>query len=345
LSSLVTFAPESDSPGTRACVDALLLIGQAMRAHFPDLLEICEGNHGSSPAWDELLGALAHILFQEMRAKNIRDITHARDVWKQFMAGLTVQRLPPSGGAALREVGKKITRDAVGANAGIGLDILEKANQQAESWTRQRILPYLQDTSLEVAPLVIDFDEAGTQYCASSSPLSGEIHWTLQPFEHSLYGAMVVPQLLEHEYVSHLLPRNQYLSLGVREVFLVEALEEEHRDNPGSNPQVFDAEMKLAVWFREKLEQHFQRNHQTSRAELRDFENVAIRFRGKSNADFWKMTSEILLLPDGEAESGMVDDALKMLRWRKDHIVDRLTIPWRGFAECLQHARQIGINI
>jgi hypothetical protein len=344
LSNFVSFAPESDSPATRACVDVLLLMGRAIEAQFPNLLDICEGNWGASPAWDELLGTLATFLFQEMRAKNITDIMHAHDVWKQFMASRTVQRLPPSGIEALGEAGKKVTIDAVRANAGVGLHILARANQEATNWIGRRIMPYLRETSLAIAPVVIDYDVAGTQFCASSSPLSGEIHWTLQPFEHSLYGAMAVSRVLEHEYVSHLLPRNQYLSNGVREVFLVETLDEEHRDEAELNPRVLHAEMKVARWFREKLDQHFQRGGQTSRAELRDFEDVAIRIRRRSPADFWKMTNEIMSLEDGEEEAGLVDRTLRLLRPRADRIVDRLTVPWQGFARSLEMAKRLGIK-
>lgn len=200
------------------------------------------------------------------------------------------------------------------------------------------------DTSFAIAPLVIDFDEAGTRFCASSSSLSGEIHWALQPFEHSLYGAMVVPRVLEHEYLSHLVPSNQHLSMGVREVFLVETLEEEHRNDTDQTLRERNAEIKLAGWFRLKLEQHFCRNHQTSRAALRDFEEIALRVRRKSVSDFWKMTTEILFLPEGQTEANVVDSVLKILRFSPDSTVDALTVPWKGFPECLAIAESIDIK-
>ena len=227
--------------------------------------------------------------------------------------------------------GTKIAQDAIAANAGIGAEILAEANQQAQEWLRERVMRHLPQTTLAPAPVVIDFDQAGTMFCASSSRLTWQIHWTLQPFPHSLYGAMVVPRVLEHEYISHLLPPNRSLSNGVREVFLVEMLEEEHRNDDHASPRDAAADVKLAAWFRFKLEQHFQRNGLTNRAELRDFEEVAVRLRRKSRPDFWKMTAEILLLPDGDLESQIVDRALKRLRVSADSTVDRVTVPWKGF--------------
>jgi hypothetical protein len=329
----VSFAAESDSPATRACVDVLLLIGRAVRSHFPDLVDACEGNPTSSP-WDEVLRVLAEILFREMSAKNVTNISHAIDLWNEFARSLTVKNLPLAGRDAIRAAGTKVVNDAIAANAGIGMYILQAANTQAERWIKSRISPHMKDASFVGATLVIDFDEHGTQFCASSSPLSGEIHWTLQPFEHSLYGAMVVSRVLEHEYVSHMIPVNQFLSKGVREVFLMEMLEEEHRNDAVQIQRNNNAEIKLAAWFRWKLEQHFYRNRQANRAELRDFEKVAVGFRRKSPSNFWKMTSEILLLPDGEAEALLVDQVLKFLRPRADSIVDKLTIPWKGFPAC-----------
>jgi hypothetical protein len=80
-------------------------------------------------------------------------------------------------------------------NAGIGTNILWDANVRAESWIRGRIPPHVDSTPFRVAVLVIDFDDAGTQFCASSSRLVWEIHWTLQPFTDSLFGAMIASRV------------------------------------------------------------------------------------------------------------------------------------------------------
>lgn len=332
----VCFSPQSDCSATRACVDVLLIIGRAMRMYFPHLRDACDGDPDHSPRWDDVLRVLADILFREMRAKHINHITHALDLWKEFEACLTVQRLTPAGKKALKKAGEKIVTDAVAANAGAGMSILWTANLKAAAWIEQHIVAHLEQTRFATARLVIDLDEAGTQFCASSSSLGGEIHWTLQPFEHSLYGAMVLSRILEHV--------SQWLSKGVREVFLVETLEEEHRNDTELGPRDTDAEMKLAGWFRLKLEEHFCRNQQMSRAGLRDFEEVAVRIRRRSVLDFWKMTAEILSLPDGEAKAREVDKVLKTLRTRQDEIVDKLTVPWKSFAECLEMAEVI-LNI
>jgi hypothetical protein len=334
----VSFAPECDSSAVRACVDVLLLIAAAVRLHFPALLSGQEADE--PPAWHEALLVLANILFQEMRAKRITSIIHANNVWNQFMANGVVRALGATGKKAINDAGAKILADAIPGNAGIGTNILWDANIRAERWIRNRILPHVDSTPFGVAPLVIDFDEAGTQFCASSLRLVWEIHWTLQPFEHSLFGAMVASRVLEHEYFSHLLPRNQHLSKGVREVWLVETLEEEHRNDTFSSSQDV-ADMKLQSWFRLLLEQHFNQKGQVDHLSLQDFEEVAVRIRRKSLPDFWKMTAEILSLRNNKRAAEIVDRGLKLLRSSPDIIVDTLTVPWRGFPACLETASSI----
>lgn len=329
----VSFAPESDTPSVRACVDVLLLMAAAVRLHFPELLNGQEADE--PPAWHAVLAVLANILFQEMRAKRITSIVHANDVWNQFMANGVVRDLGTTGKKAIHDAGDKVLADAIPGNAGIGTDILWDANIRAENWIRNRILPHMDSTEFAIAPLVIDFDEAGTQFCASSSPLLREIHWTLHPFEHSLFGAMVAPRVLEHEYVSHLIPRNQYLSKGVREVWLVETLEEEHRNDTLPRSQSA-TDNKLQGWFRLLLEQHFIRNGRVSQVSLQDFEQAAVRVRRKSEPDFWKMSSEILNLRNSALAAEDVDRLLKILHVSRDNIVDAITIPWKGLAKALE---------
>jgi len=333
----VTFAPQSDLPAVHACVDVLLLIGRAMQLHFPDLLR---GQEALPPAWDDVLGVLSGILFREMRAKHITDITHAVDIWNEFAASRTVRLLGKTGSKAIHDAGQKIMEDAVAANAGIGPTILWEANQRAMGWITAQIVPHLGDIAFGIAPLVIDYDETGKQFCASSSPLLWEIHWTLQPVEHSLFGAMVLSRVLEHEYFSHLMPRNQHLSQGVREVLLVETLQEEHRNDDQGDPGK-EAETQLTDWFRILLEQHFYRNGQASRAEMRNFETLALRLRRKSETAFWAMTSEIVRRAGGEADATVMDRVLKLLRRSPDGMVDQLAIPWPGFGNCLDRARRM----
>jgi hypothetical protein len=43
------------------------------------------------------------------------------------------------------------------------------------------------------------YDPDAHEYCASSSPLVGEIGWKLQLKEHAFYGALIPDMLFEHE--------------------------------------------------------------------------------------------------------------------------------------------------
>jgi hypothetical protein len=322
----VSFATNSDVPAIRAATDVVLLLGRAMLLHFPAFLKAQEGNSRPSPY--QVVKELAETFARELHKKNITNITQAVNVWQQFTFSGTFDAVSDAGKKEFAKVEQQIAADATSANAGIGETILWDANLQAADWIKKRILPHLGKMAFAAAPLVIDYDELGTQFCASSSPLRREIHWTLQPFEHSLLGAMVVPRILEHEYFSHLMPRNQHLSNGVREIVLVEVLKEEHRNDPNFSREA----MKLDDWFRIALELHSYRNPQTNREELRDFEEVAVRLRRKSVANFWKMTAEILRLPSSQGNADAVDRVLTALRTLPDEDFDLLTQPWRGFA-------------
>ena len=326
----VTFAPESDLEAIRARVDVLLLLGRAVRLHFPEFLNAQDAN--SPPAPYEVLRILADILADQMKRLLITDITHARGVWASFTADPAVKKLAGPSSRVIRTMGQRVAADATSANAGMGAQILWAANLQARRWIVDCFLPHVSGVKFNPAPVVIDYDETGRQFCASSSPLRGEIHWALQPFRHSLFGAMVVAHILEHEYVSHLIPRNQHLSKGVQEVFLVETLEEEHRNDIQQDARNRNAEMKLDGWFRHLLEEHSCHLGQSNRAELRDFKGVATRMRLKSKSDFWKMTSEILHLPEG-GDAELVDKVIKALSARPDDEAGQLAIPWRGFQE------------
>jgi hypothetical protein len=331
----ITFAQDADLPAIRACVDVLLLLGRAVRLHFYDLINAQDADGPPSPY--EVLCVLADILFREMQEKNITDITHTLSVWKQFAGSLTVQRLGGPSSRVIRAIGRRVEADAVRDNAGIGMNLLWSANLRATRWIGESLPPHLPGVDFKRAPMVIDYDEAGTQFCASSSRLHGEIHWTLQPFRHNLFGAMVVPHILEHEYISHLIPRNPLLSQGVREVFLVEALAEQHRDDV-EDVRNKNVDMKLDGWFRCLLEEHFCRVGRSTRASLRDYEGVAIRMRRRSKPEFWKMTAEILRLPeDGDANT--VDRVVRLLRSLPDSVCDDLTMPWISFAECWNSAQ------
>jgi hypothetical protein len=327
----VTFAPESDLPAIHARVDVLLLLARAVRLHFPEFVNAQDAN--GPPAPYEVLRILADILADQMARLTITDITHALDVWASFTADPAVKKLPGPSSRLIRTMGQRVAADANTANAGMGRNIIWAANLQAQRWIVDRFLPQVSGIRFAPAPVVIDYDESGRQFCASSSPLRGEIHWTLQPLRHSLFGAMVMPHILEHEYVSHLIPRNQNLSKGVREVFLVETLEEEHRNDINQDARNRNAEIKLDGWFRYLLEAHSCHLGQSNRAELRDFQGVATRMRLKSKSDFWKMTGEILYLPkEGDAE--LVNLVIRALSGCTDEEAGRLAIPWRGFQEC-----------
>lgn len=329
----VSFAPESDLPAIRARLDVLLLIGRAARLYFPGLQDACDAN--GPPTWDEILHTLAEILFREMTRKNITGIVHAVDVWAEFERSLTVRKLSNSGRLAIHRMGQYVSDHAILGRAGIGLSILAHANTLATLWLQRHILPHVEYGNLTAAPVVVEYDEAGTQFCAASTPSMWQVRWTLQPFEHSFYGAMILPRVFEHEYLSHLIPLNRHLSKGVREVFLIDTLEHEHRNDAAQNPREKNADIKLAAWFRVKLEDHFCRNGLTSRAELRDFEDIATLMRRKSEPDFWRMLDNLLTYPNHEWNARRVDEALKLLRYASDEKFDNLAIPWNGFEAVL----------
>jgi hypothetical protein len=105
-------------------------------------------------------------------------------------------------------------------------------------------------------PIRVHYNPGGDDYCASSSLFANEIGWNLQLVERALYGALILDMLFEHEYLSHMLPRNTFLSRNVQEIWLSAALFWESVELPG-DPAEKHVQEALWEFFRRELNKHF----------------------------------------------------------------------------------------
>jgi hypothetical protein len=329
------------SSSVYAKLSVLILIASAFRPHLTELMAAADRD-GGLPEGMQILDAMAEVLCSQMGA--IRAASAALVVWNQFRGRLTVAW---DLGAATTQVLNRIEQDLTARTNASGPQFAEhflhEANVRAAEWISQDILPNLGRPGIAPAPVRVAWDQKAESYCASAARLTGTIGWTLQPCKHSFYAGLVAERVLEHEYLSHLLPGNQRLSKGVREVWLMETLEEEHRNDQYIALDRKHVLMTVWAWFRMELENHFVRKGVLKAGVFTNFEDLAIRVRRRSLSSFWKMTGDIINL-SAQQDPAPIERALKMLRPLPDDILDALTVPWVGFAACMESARAMGID-
>jgi hypothetical protein len=329
------------SSSVYAKLSVLTLIAAAFRSHLTDLMAAADRD-GGLPDGPQILDAMAEALSSQMGA--IREPSAALVVWDQFRGRLTVAwTLGTTTTQVIDRIEQDLTTRTNATAPQFAERFLHEANVRAAEWISQYILPNLGRPAITPAPVRVTWDQKAESYCASASRLTGTIGWTLQPSKHSFYAGLVAERVLEHEYLSHLLPGNLKLSKGIREVWLMETLEEEHRNDQYIALHRKQVLLTVWTWFRMELENHFIRKGVLERGIFTRFEDLAIRIRRRSLSSFWQMTGDIINL-SAHQDPAPIERALKMLRPLPDEILDALTIPWTGFAPCLENARMMGID-
>ena len=339
----VILGDEFMSPAVHARLDVLLIISEAFRTGLAAIVS-AESNEGGPPEWWQVVRVFSDVLASEIASQGLQNIDAAPFVWDQIYNKLRVRwELSTELDNILSLMKAEVTARAIPKNIGFGRQFLHDSNLRAASWINQHIMPRLDRPEIDPARLHVSYDPAGKRFCASSSRLEGTVGWTLQPCKHTVLGALIAPRVLEHEYLSHLLPSHRALPKGILEVWLMETLEEEHRNLADACLAPEGIEGKLWTWFKHELELHFSTMGFLEPAELLDFEEIAIRIRRRSETDFWKMTRHLLLL-DRRTEIERAVEVLRLLRPLSDKLVDSLTMPWSSFEECLRVSVSIGIH-
>jgi len=341
IGNTVSLDDSFGASSVHAKLSVLIIIASAFRSHLTDLMTAADRD-GAPPEGMQIVDAMAETLSSQIGA--IRTLSAAPVVWTQFRGRLAVAwSLRAQTAQVLEQIEHDLTIQANAGNPHFAENFLHAANLRAAEWISEYILPKVGRPTVAPAPLHVSYDQKAERFCASSSRLAGTIGWILQPCKHTFYAALICERVLEHEYLSHLLPGNLKLSKGIREVWLMETLEEEHRNDEYIALNRRLALMTIWSWFRIELENHFVRNSIVDLAIFTGVEDLATRIRRRSLPSFWKMTAEIINLSDGE-DPRPTERALRMLRPLPDNVLDALTVPWTGFDTCIETARSMGIT-
>jgi hypothetical protein len=290
------------APIVRAQFDVLLVLADAMSPLLPDLYQVA-GN------WQRVVAAAAEALANQ--TAKVRTVADAIPIWNRVLIDLDVARLTPAAAAVLDSITKRL--QAAVLIPYDGEDRLAAMHDAAVSWIRdlgvRRGLADLQQT--RQYPLRAHYDPEGNDYCASSSLFADEIGWNLQLVERSLYGVLILDMLFEHEYLSHMLPRNSFLSKSVREIWLSTALYWELKSLPGNRAM---KKVQEFLWekFRRELGRHFDPKDLEFFGPL-EIDNLARDIYSSSPEIFWDITKAILECADTRKNADLVDGLFQQL--------------------------------
>jgi hypothetical protein len=167
--------------------------------------------------------------------------------------------------------------------------------------------------------LLVSYDHEAKSYCASTNRIADRVCWTHQPVPHSLYGALIAELIIAHEYLSHIVPRNPRLGPSFTEIWLVFALIEWFQEK---GPQQ-DVGWKTQVWYlmREELKKHLEKMKLAESTPARVYReeghygayDFAVLLYGRSKIAFWKLTGEILKLPNDKEKTDLLMSLLDQM--------------------------------
>jgi hypothetical protein len=290
------------APIVRAQFDLLLVLAGAMAPSLPDLYQVASN-------WNKVVGIAAEALTSQ--TAKVKTIGDAIAIWDRVLGDLDVARMPAPAAAVLNAVTERLETAIQEADA--GLNRLADSHAAAVLWIRnlgaRRGLADLSHAM--VYPMRIHYDPKGDDYCASSSLFANEIGWNLQLVERALYGALILDMLFEHEYLSHMLPRNSFLSRNVREIWLSSALYWEAKSLPGDRA---GKKVQEFLWekFRRELGRHFDPKDIEFFGPL-EIDNLARDIYSSSPGTFWEITKAILECADTKDNADLVDNLFRRL--------------------------------
>lgn len=303
-SAPIKFETEFQAPIVRAQFDVLLALAEVIGPSLPDLYRSATNwNYVVVAAVDSLTSQFAHV----------QVTADATAIWGRVILDLGVQRLNKPAAAVVQSITQQLSAAVSFPSLYDGADYLTAKHEHAVQWLRELgVRRGLVDFgNATVFPIRAHYNPKGNDYCASSSLFVGEIGWNLQLVERALYGALILEILFEHEYMSHMLPRNSHLSKSVREVWLSSALFWEHDNEPGDQAT---RQVRSFLWerFRRELGKFFDPKDLEFFGPL-NLDHVAERIRYYSESTFWDITKAILECPDTKDNAVVIDFLLREL--------------------------------
>ncbi|WP_263385814.1 hypothetical protein [Granulicella arctica] len=301
--SSIVFESVFRAPIVRAQFDVLLVLADAMAPSLADLYDVAPSN------WNSVVTAAAEALATQ--TPKVKSIADAISIWDRVLNDLGVANLTPAAIQVLSSITERLKLRVAGSTGGESR--LEESRKAAVDWIRalgnRRGLTDLAN-AVEYR-IRVHYDAKGDDYCASSSLIENEIGWSLQLVERALYAALILEMLFEHEYLSHMLPRNLYLSKNVREIWLSAALYWEFVNHSGDRSSKHVQEF---LWekFRRELNMHFDPKNQAFFGPWK-IDKLAERIYFSSPEIFWDITGAILECSDCRQNADTVDLFFKRL--------------------------------
>lgn len=332
---VLDFANDFEAPVVKARLNALLLLARSVRVYLTDLFRETEAERDKAE-WHQVLTVLAKTFAGQIGT--INETTEVILIWNQFSNSTIVARLGPRSKHVLNLMLEHLNESLKVAD-GAAIDYLTEANQRAALYVRSLAErhKFANAAAVSVVPVFVYFDPKAELFCASTARLAGRICWGLQLKEYSFYEVLILDWVFEHEYLSHLLPQNKYLSRSVREIWLTSVLREEHHN---VSPERHTA---LFLWekFRHELAMHFHASSDELFGPARmDLLTAKIFFY--SPVLFWELTSDILSLDDDPEKAELVDAVLSKFSGIRNVYLRRvLSERWRGFQAMLELVTRI----
>lgn len=318
--SNLTLANAFESPIKLAQFHVLLVLAKSLQGRLRKLWLKTEDCYPTD--FVQMVGTFAERFGAEIGG--VKTVDEALRIWDQACLSGRVKYLPRSASQELKQVRKNLASD-VGQTSGL-LDYLVRLNHRAHAWIHTLLSAHQLGALLSPAPapLRVDYDENALQYCFSTARTEYVIQWSFQPVQHSVWAALGAERAFEHEYFSHLVPRNELLSDLVREGWLVEALADEHR-NTDKDREQSKADYLVSNQLTRELAKHVENlpeNMENIKAKLQQlvtafsFRTLANRVRSCSEIAFWKITRDTLRMPCSEDGARLVDD----LFWKLNYL-------------------------
>jgi len=284
------------APIVRAQFDVLMVLAQAIAPSLPDL-------YRAATNWNRVVVAMADSFARQI--ENVATIDDANAIWGQVLLDLQVRRLAPAAATVVESITRRL--EATIAASYDGAEYLVSRHDAAVQWVRglggRYGLAALENAV--VYPIRAHYNPKGDDYCASSSLYANEIGWNLQLVERSLYGVLILEMLFAHEYLSHMLPRNNFLSKNVREIWLSAALYWEYVDHLQDKAA---KQVTKYLWekFRRELGRHFDPDDIAFFGPL-ELDKLAETIRFSSEETFWEISRAILECADERENAQAVD--------------------------------------
>jgi len=188
----------------RAQFDVLLILAECIAPSLATL------SLASSGDWQTVIGVAADALASQ--TLQVKSVSNAIPIWNRVLLDLGIANLTLAAKSVLDTITQRLANEV--SVPFQGEKRLVRMHHTAVDWIRglgvRRNISVLQ--AAKEYPIRVHYNPDGNDYCASSSLFANEIGWNLQLVQRALYGALILDMLFEHEYLSHMLPRNDYLS-------------------------------------------------------------------------------------------------------------------------------------